>query len=78
MLHTKNIRPGLAARTKIISLLEKEHLNALSISKRAEISYSSALHHLRLMKEENIVARSGKRPYNWRLTGLGQKRLDEI
>jgi predicted transcriptional regulator len=78
LLRTKNIRPGLAARTKIVSVLENEPLNAASISKKSGLSYSSVLHHLRLMEDEKIVARSNEKPYSWRLTGLGQKRLNEI
>jgi hypothetical protein len=30
---------------------------------------------LRLLKNEGVVNRKGKRPYFWVLTGLGQKRL---
>jgi predicted transcriptional regulator len=78
LLHTKNIRPGLVARTKIVLVLERESLNAVLISKRSGLSYSSVLHHLRLMKDEKIVARSSGKPYSWKLTGLGQKRLNEI
>ncbi len=78
LLRTKNIRPGLAARTKIASLLEKDPLNAALISKRSGLSYSSVLHHLRLMEEEHIVARSNEKPYKWKLTGAGQKRLIDI
>ena len=78
LLRTKNIRPGLAARTKIAALLEKESLNAALISKRSGLSYSSVLHHLHLMEKEHIVARSREKPYNWKLTGAGQKRLVEI
>ncbi len=78
LLHTKNVRPGLAARTKIAALLEKDSLDAALISKKSGLSYSSVLHHLHLMEEEHIVARSSEKPYRWRLTGAGQKRLIEI
>jgi len=78
LLRTKNIKPGLVARTKIASLLEKDSLNAVLISKRSGLSYSSVLHHLRLMEKENIVTKSDEKPYKWMLTGAGQKRLDEI
>jgi len=78
LLHTKNIRPGLAARTKIVSLLEKGPLNAVLISKGSGLSYSSVLHHLHLMEEEHIIARSDEKPYKWKLTGAGQKRLIEF
>jgi len=78
LLRTKNIKPGLTARTKIAALLEKESLNAVLISEKSGLSYSSVLHHLHLMEKEHIVARSNEKPYKWRLTGAGQKRLIEI
>jgi len=78
LLRTKNVSPGLVARTKIATLLEKESLDASLISKKSGLSYSSVLHHLHLMEEEHIVARSNEKPYKWKLTGAGQKRLIEI
>ena len=78
LLRTKNISPGLAARTKIAKLLEKDPLNAALISEKSGLSYSSVLHHLHLMEEEHIVTRSSEKPYKWKLTGAGQKRLIEI
>jgi len=77
LLRTKNIKPGLEARTKIAALLEKNALNAILISERSGLSYFSVLHHLHLMEEEHIVARSNEKPYKWKLTGAGQKRLIE-
>ncbi|MCD6088367.1 winged helix-turn-helix transcriptional regulator [Candidatus Bathyarchaeota archaeon] len=77
LLRTKNICSGLEARTRIVELLERSPLNANLISEKSGLSYSSVLHHLHLMEKECIVARSGKKPYKWRLTGVGQKRLIE-
>ncbi|RLI11403.1 hypothetical protein DRO35_05090 [Candidatus Bathyarchaeota archaeon] len=78
LLRTKNIRPGLTARTKIAVLLEKDSLNAVLISKKSELSYSTVLHHLHRMEKEHIVARGNDKPYKWKLTGAGQKRLIDI
>jgi len=77
LLRTKNISSGLKARTKIAELLEESPLDVALISEKSGLSYSSILHHLHLMEKEFIVARSGKKPYKWRLTGVGQKRLIE-
>jgi len=78
LLHTKNIKPGLATRTKIITLLEKGAITANQISEKSKLGYSSVLHHLHLMENEHIVSRSSGKPYKWALTGAGQKTLIEI
>lgn len=86
----RNVAKGLKARTKILEVLaaemskseevrEKEkELTIKAISSPAAISYSSSLHHLRLLEEEKIVKREGKRPYKWKVTGKGQRSLDEL
>jgi predicted ArsR family transcriptional regulator len=71
----RNVRPGLTARTRIVSLLEKEASNAKTVAQRAKLSYGVVLHHLHLLETESIVTRKGKRPYLWELTGAGQQRL---
>ncbi|HDS46114.1 MAG TPA: hypothetical protein ENN68_08545 [Methanomicrobia archaeon] len=48
-------------------------VNELAV--RAVLSPSVSRHHLRLLEAERIVKRRGKRPYTWRITGKGQKRL---
>jgi len=73
----RNVPRGLANRTKVISILERNPINAEEISKETGISYTSVLHHLRLLENENIVARRGKKPYLWELTGAGQQSLME-
>lgn len=72
----KNIRPGLIARTKIVSLLEEKEANAKTAAQGTALSYSVVLHHLHLLEAENIVVHRGKRPYVWSLTGAGQQRLN--
>jgi len=78
LLRTKNIKPGLVARTRIVLLLEKDSLTANQISEKSKLGYSSVLHHLHLMENEHIVSRSDEKPYKWTLTGAGQKTLLEI
>ena len=90
----KNVVRGLKARTKILKALamtmetamrkseevrEKENeFTIKTVSKSAAMSYSSSFHHLRLLEEERIVKREGKRPYKWIITGKGQKSLNEL
>ncbi len=71
----RNIKPGLSARTQIISFLEKRACAAKRISKETGLSYAVVLHHLHLLKAENILNCRGKRSYTWYLTGAGQQRL---
>ncbi len=72
----KNIRPGLIARTKIVSLLEEKGAEAKTVAQGTALSYSAVLHHLHALEAEKIVARGDKRPYVWSLTGAGQQRLN--
>ena len=71
----RNIRPGLSARTQIISLLEKKASDAKTISKETGLSYNTVLYHLHLLEAENILSHRGRRSYVWQLTGAGQQRL---
>jgi len=71
----RNIRPGLVARTQIISQLERGVSKAKAIAENTELSYAATLHHLHLLEADNILVRKGKKPYLWELTGAGQQRL---
>lgn len=71
----RNVRPGLKARTRILNVLERLSCNAKTLGKEAETSYRVTTHHLKLLELEGIVDRKGGRPFMWKLTGLGQKRL---
>ena len=73
----RNVREGVSTRSRIIMVLERKPSSAKAIAEEAGISYSAALHHLRLLEEEHIVRREGGKPYTWKLTGLGQLRLIE-
>jgi hypothetical protein len=71
----RNLRPGLVARTRIVSRLEKVASDTKSLINYASLSYSGVLHHLHLLENEDIVVRNDKKPYIWELTGVGQQRL---
>ena len=73
--NVRNVSSGVKARTKIMETLESKPCNAVKIAKEVSLSYSVVMHHLRLLENEGIVQRKGRRPYNWVSTGLGQKRL---
>ncbi len=71
----KNVNSGLNDRSKMLEALESKPYSAGIIAKEVGLSYSVAMHHLRLLEKEDIVHRKGSRPYYWVSTGLGQKRL---
>jgi predicted ArsR family transcriptional regulator len=71
----RNVKPGLSARTHVISVLEKRACDAKKISKETGLSYKTVLYHLHLLEAENILSRRGRRSYVWQLTGAGQQRL---
>ncbi len=77
LMRIRNVKRGLVTRTRIASSLEGDSSTAKMLSEKAGVSYSCVLHHLHLMEDEQIVTREGRRPYIWKLTGLGQKRLIE-
>ncbi len=71
----RNVRLGLIARSRVARFLEKQPSNARTIAKGTGMSYAAVLHHLRLFEAEKVVARKGKRPFQWELTGAGQQAL---
>ncbi len=76
----RNVRRGLLKRTQIILLLEKKAFekkdsSARKVAQEIGLSYVSVIHHLKLLEAEEVLARKGKRPYLWELTGAGQQRL---
>ncbi len=72
----RNVRLGLAARTRILQALEKREYDVKGITGLSGLKYSVVIHHLRLLEAERVVVKkSGKRPYVWQLTGMGQQRL---
>ena len=75
LVEKRNVRLGLIARSRIARFLEKQSSNAKTIAKETGMSYAAALHHLHLFEAEKVVARRGKRPFQWELTGAGQQAL---
>jgi hypothetical protein len=73
--HVKNVRSGLAARTKLLNLLDQQAVSAGTLARNSKMSYAAAIHHLWLLEAEETVNRRGKRPCVWVVTGMGQKRL---
>lgn len=73
--NVRNVTCGLKARSKILEAVEAKPSDAAVIAKASALSYGVVMHHLRLLKNEGIVHRNGRRPYYWTPTGLGQKRL---
>jgi predicted transcriptional regulator len=76
LVSIRNVRRGLASRSKILSVLETKGSTARLLSKRTKLNYAVVLHHLNLLTLEKIVMRrKEKKPYIWMLTGAGQQRL---
>jgi predicted transcriptional regulator len=53
-------------------------LTIKEVSNLAVLSYSVSRHHLRLLEAEQIVKRTGKKPYKWKITGKGQRSLNQL
>ena len=75
LIDFRNVKPGLRARTRILSALEEGSADAKTIAKRTGLHYRVVIHHLKLLDVREIIQKKGKRPSIWVLTGLGQKRL---
>jgi len=75
----KNVLRGLKARTKLLEAIGRARVGTIKeLSRLAALSYAASRHHLRLLEVEDIVIRVGKRPYRWRVTGKGQKSLNQL
>jgi DNA-binding transcriptional ArsR family regulator len=75
LMEKRNVRLGLLARSRIARFLEKQPSNAKTIAEATGMSYGVVLHHLHLFEAERVVARKGKKPFQWELTGAGQQTL---
>jgi hypothetical protein len=71
----RNVHSGLAARNKILILLERQDFAACKIAKESGLTYGVVIHHLYLLKNEGTIERKGNKRYIWLVTGFGQKRL---
>jgi DNA-binding transcriptional ArsR family regulator len=73
---TRNVKQGLASRSRILRVLERRISTAMDIARSSQLSYGVVIHHLRLLEREGIVLRKRKKkPYAWQLSGRGQQRL---
>jgi hypothetical protein len=76
LISIRNVKRGLASRSKILSVLETKGSTARLLSKSTKLNYAVVLHHLNLLTLEKIVMkRNERKPYVWMLTGAGQQRL---
>lgn len=75
--HKKNVKLGLKARTKVLNVLERTIGNAKTLAKEGGLAYGVAMYHLKLLEKEGIVSRKDHKPFEWVMTGKGQKRLDQ-
>lgn len=71
----RNVKSGLAARSKILLFLDEQGFSASKIAKECALTYGVVMYHLRLLRDECIVERKGSRRFVWLSTGYGQKRL---
>ncbi|MBS7659424.1 MAG: winged helix-turn-helix domain-containing protein [Candidatus Bathyarchaeia archaeon] len=72
----RNVKLGLRVRSKILTFLESVNAaDAETIAKHYGLSYNVVIHHLKLLENQGIVGRRGRRPSIWYLTGFGQRRL---
>ncbi len=77
LVHKKNVRRGLIARSKIVLILEIDAVNIRKLSENTGLKYPSVLYHLRSLENEHIVVRGFKKPYTWQLSGVGQQTLTD-
>ncbi len=74
----RNVRKGLRTRTKMIMVLEGSPSTVKELSEKIGLTSSAIRRQLRNMEAEGIVVqiRSGRRTL-WKLTGVGQRTLEE-
>ena len=72
----RNVRSGLAARSRILMVLEQQAPETKVIVNSSGLNYRVVVYHLRLLETEHVVLRKGvRKPFVWELTGVGQQRL---
>jgi predicted transcriptional regulator len=73
--NTRNVKSGLSARSKVLSVLDKDCFSAPRLAKETGLSYAVVTYHLKLLEAEGTVKRKGSGRFVWLSTGFGQKRL---
>ncbi|MFX0069298.1 MAG: winged helix-turn-helix domain-containing protein [Promethearchaeota archaeon] len=72
----RNTAAGLRTRSSIIRVIQRKGNTASQIAGKINRSYGCVFHHLNRMLNDGVLRRSEKRPYKWKLSGLGQKNLE--
>jgi predicted ArsR family transcriptional regulator len=73
----RNVKAGLERRSEILRILEKSSSTANQLSERIDVSYSTILYHLHNLESRGIIERARlKPPYEWKITPIGQQRLN--
>ena len=74
----RNTKRGVIARSKLIKTLRNKELTLSQLSEDTGLSTTVVKYHLARLAKEGIVTRTGSgRHRRWKLTGLGQSKLDE-
>jgi predicted transcriptional regulator len=72
----RNVKAGLVARSKILTILEGGTRKAGDVAKEAALSYECVTYHLKSMRKDRLVERLSKsKPFSWKLTQFGQQKL---
>jgi len=76
LAYKRNVKAGLASRSKIIRAMEGGLKTLRELSEATGLSYSTVAHHMRLLSYEGIVKPERKDGVRrWRLTRYGQQSL---
>jgi len=74
----RNTRRGISSRTKLIRQMRRGERSVSDLGRMSGLSESTVRYHLKNMSKERLVARSAKkRGGMWRLTGAGQRTIEE-
>lgn len=66
----------MQARSKILLVLDEGKRTIPQAAKVSGLSYDRVCYHIRLLKRERLVERSGnRRPFLWEVTPYGQQKL---
>jgi predicted transcriptional regulator len=76
LVHKRNIKAGLDARSKIIQALESGNKTIKEICEETGLNYSKVIYHIKLLLNEKIIKKINKtKPYSLTLTEFGQQKL---
>ncbi len=74
----RNVRRGVVTRSRILDTIGPGSLTTLEICRRTGLNPSNVRYHLSNMLTEGLVVkRRGKGGIWWRLSGIGQKTIEE-